>query len=219
MSDPIELFNCVTCGKQNIVLPDDPPDVRCEFPDGKGNRHLLRIKEGDMTNNIAKKLQNEAKSDAISSNKHQTASNITLPPVPPRPKEVNAAFRYYEEHRSEILADYGKLGLKAMLKRWNISQASWLAKTKSGRWYGLAVRWGIEESPVKPKRMGRPWPARGKPKSAAGGGVPGTPVKEMSKPEICRDCELAVQFRGYRQAVEDIFGKAVIKIGRVKDAA
>jgi hypothetical protein len=214
VSDPIELFNCVTCGKQNIVLPDDPPDVRCEFPDGKGNRHLLKIKEGDMVN---RNTVNASTTATIQ--KPVIGKDAALPPVPPRPKEVNAAFRYYEEHRSEILADYGKLGLKAMLKRWNISQASWLAKTKSGRWYGLAVRWGIEESPVKPKRMGRPWPARGKPKSAAGGGVPGTPVKEMSKPEICRDCELAVQFRGYRQAVEDIFGKAVIKIGRVKDAA
>jgi hypothetical protein len=39
-----ELFNCVNCGKQNIVMSDDPYDVLCEFPGKDGSRHPLRIK-------------------------------------------------------------------------------------------------------------------------------------------------------------------------------
>jgi hypothetical protein len=109
--------------------------------------------------------------------------------VPPRPAGIKESYLYYEKHRAEIIADYQSIGEKVMLKRWNISQATWLVKLKDGRWKGLAVRWGIVKSPVEPKK------AKAKPEK---------PDKEPD--EICKDCELAVLFRGYRMAVQDIFG-------------
>lgn len=35
---------CVNCGKQNVLMPGDPYDVKCEFPGRDGSRHPLRLK-------------------------------------------------------------------------------------------------------------------------------------------------------------------------------
>ena len=56
--------------------------------------------------------------------------------VPPRPTGNNYEIsQYYEEHKGAILNDIDTIGEKAMMKRWNISQATW---------NGLKCRWRPE---------------------------------------------------------------------------
>jgi len=64
------------------------------------------------------------------------------PPVPPRLGGRQGRNQYYEENRLSIISDYHSLGLRAMLKRWDISQATWLPH-KDGSKGGMAVRFGI----------------------------------------------------------------------------
>ncbi len=65
-------------------------------------------------------------------------------PVPPRPVYIRGDFKtskaikqYYQDNKIAILKDLAELGLKAMLRRWNIQGGTWRQHK------GLAERWGI----------------------------------------------------------------------------
>ena len=101
--------------------------------------------------------------------------------VPPRPVTKNRyeLSRYYEEHKGAILHDLDAQGEKAMMKRWNMSQATW---------NGLKKRW-------RPEVYGAS--GHGHRKPAPG---PKIQAKEVVKqPRVLT----ADYFAGYRQAVLD----------------
>jgi hypothetical protein len=64
--------------------------------------------------------------------------------VPPKPQtkigNTRALKQYYETNREAIIADFNKLGEKAMLARWKISECGWT---------NMAVRWGLVKSETK----------------------------------------------------------------------
>lgn len=62
--------------------------------------------------------------------------------IPPKPASRYEMKRYYEDNKEAILEDLAELGEKEMLRRWGISQATWLS-SKKGSLIGIAVRWGI----------------------------------------------------------------------------
>lgn len=109
------------------------------------------------------------------------------PPVPPKPKgggpgagaSNKAVSRYYQDNRDAILKDLAEMGEKAMLKRWNISTATWQAKGKKGQPKGLAVRFGVIP--------GAPAPSR--PNKKAGQAAAKTaPPAELTESELVKHC-------------------------------
>jgi hypothetical protein len=182
---------CVNCGKQNIVYEDDPYDVKCEFSGRDGiPAHPVRIKIKEGENMVA---------DIIGKNLHPktTVLRAELPPIPRKPGSKYKMRDYYDKNKDAILKYKDSIGLKETLKRWGISQATWLVNRKNGKVSGLAARFGLVPG-VAPKSGVKRDRPRKKKKSG---------VKATKEPEdICSDCELLIQFRGYRMAVLDIFG-------------
>ena len=185
-------FDCVNCGKQNIIMEDDPYDVKCEF----GN-HPLRIKEGNLTATInAKDLLPETR---IKLGIDKIGTEINLSPIPPKPELTGANIyhkrmalsRYYKVHDSEMLADYESIGCSAAMKRWGCSQSFWLKFRK------------MHHLPIAEPRVS----AKKSPESAGAPENSKPPRQKVFCPEkLCDKCELAIEFRGYRQAIIDLSG-------------
>lgn len=70
-------------------------------------------------------------------------SNDNASTIPPRPASPYKMRQYYDDNKEAILRDLKELGEKGMLKRWGISQATWLCHRKDGRKQGVALRFGI----------------------------------------------------------------------------
>lgn len=107
--------------------------------------------------------------------------------VPPRPTGDNryAIKAYYEEHRGAILHDLDAQGEKAMMKRWNISQATW---------NGLKKRW-------RPEVYGAANVKHREPRKA-----------KLAPAEVKKTRPLTADyFAGYRQAVVDGAPKIIQK--------
>lgn len=184
------LTTCRNCGKQVFLDGEDGLEEKCYFcgkPALKKEANIMSAKEETK---IATTTLDE---------------KSALPPVPPRPENSRyGSRRYYDDNREAILKDRAALGEKAMCRRWGISQATWICKRKDGSLLGIAARWGISPAgkaskSAKPKKEKMTAIVKGPPPRPSGE-VPYCPSK------LCPNCELAIEYRGYRQAVRDMAG-------------
>jgi len=95
--------------------------------------------------------------------------------------DAHARHKYIEEHKAEIIADFVKLGTKAMLGQWGIS---------AGGWTNIQKRWAVDIEAVH----------KGSPEAKK------APTDVPFDYERVYH-ELQARFEGYRQAVLDILGQ------------
>lgn len=76
MNDLSEYIKCINCGKQNIILPDDPYDVKCEFGD-----HPVRIKQKQEATIVNEGITNAEESPPTPASLLQTGSSPGTPPL------------------------------------------------------------------------------------------------------------------------------------------
>jgi len=143
-----------------------------------------------------------------------TGAELNLPPIPPRPSSRYHMKKYYDDNKEAILKDLGRLGEKEMRRRWGISQATWKCNSYYGETKGLAVRWGLvkpetstpaKTEPLKEKKVKTAAPEKVEKNAEIN-------AKTVSKHHDADDVRLVeAEYKGYRQAVIDIFGQSAAK--------
>jgi hypothetical protein len=120
------LLGCANCGKQNLMLYDDPYDAKCEF----GN-HPVRIKKEER--NMNSETGNEEEIKKIITDASAPPSPGVLSTIPPKPdvsglKRITGdkvVHKYYEANAPAIKAEFASIGSQPTRLRWGFSLSAW----------------------------------------------------------------------------------------------
>lgn len=116
-----EPVTCVNCGKQNIIMDDDPYDIKCEYSGRDGiPAHPVRIKFKKEENNMPENMPAQEQ-------------NKELPPIPPRPdmagknkkQGLMLLHHYYEDNAALIISYDNVKGDKQTREDWGFSNSGW----------------------------------------------------------------------------------------------
>lgn len=110
----------------------------------------------------------------------------------PKPRKKKLVGRYYEQNRELMISDYKSMTLLNFFKKWGMSSPTWMK---------LRALWGV---PKKGRggtaRVPASMPQEEPPQARA------NPDSKSMEEEIAALKIEAAEFRGYKQAVRDIFG-------------
>lgn len=104
-----------------------------------------------------------------------------------------AKHRFIEENKAEIIADLVSLGKKAMLGKWGISASGWV---------NLKKRWAADI-----ETAGKAAPATVVVRKKSSIERNGPTSKPLDYKQLY--CQLFEEYKGYRQAIQDVFGQGI----------
>jgi hypothetical protein len=126
-----EYVNCANCGKQNMVLEDDPCNVLCEFCGlpvrikQVNKKAVIKPLVTNHANPLVAAQAKEPKQPAVPSTPTPLTQAPIAPPIasPDGKKHYNKVedrMAYLELHRAEVISDYHKLSWKDWLWKWRM---------------------------------------------------------------------------------------------------
>lgn len=181
MNPSSHVGTCRICGQQRRYDPDDPKEIRL-VKRGRIKGILTEVDPPQQSAITTEKSVSIKKEVIV---KEQEVAEKTGQ-VPEKPKKRKLLWKYYDEHKEAILADYQSMPLVKFFERWSI----W-----SSTWDRLKERWQFEgKGKGSGQRKGRRTDIK----------PPKSPKTDESQVVELTERERYLVLLGYQQAVREI---------------